>query len=307
MTQQQSPEITRRAVAPETDCLTSHFPVPGMGLLPVNAFVIRAPEPVVVDTGIVAQRDAFLEALGETIDLDDVRWIWLTHTDADHTGCLEELLAAAPRARLVTTFVGMGKLGLRTPIPPERAYLLNPGQSLPVGDRSLLAVRPPSYDAPETTGLFDSRSRALFTVDCFGSVLSEPVDSAADLAAADLGEGLVTWAGVDAPWLASVTDEAFQASVESLLRLDPSAVLSSHLPHAPGMARTLVEWLDRARSAEPFVGPDQEALRAMLAQPGSVGGSLSSGGGSGTWIARRPARLSRVARTAAARSTRPSS
>jgi hypothetical protein len=264
MSQEHPLRITPRRVAPDTESLTTHLPLPGLGLLAVNAFVIRAAEPVVVDAGIVAQRDAFLEGLREAIDLEDVRWIWLTHTDADHTGCLDELLAAAPRARLVTTYLGMGKLGLRAPVPPERVYLLNPGQSLEVGDRSLLAVRPPSFDAPETTGLFDSRTRALFSADCFGALLAEPAESAADIAASDLGEGLVTWAGVDAPWLGSVTDGAFSQGVEGVLGLDPSTVLSSHLPPAPGMARTLVGWLERARSAEPFVGPDQQALRAML-------------------------------------------
>jgi glyoxylase-like metal-dependent hydrolase (beta-lactamase superfamily II) len=265
MKQEHSPAISTRHVAPDTESLCSHVPAPGLGILPVNAFVIRAAEPVVVDAGVVAQAEAFLEGLGKAIDLDDVRWIWLTHTDPDHTGCLTALLDAAPRARLVTTYLGMGKLGLRSPVPPDRVFLLNPGQRLDVGDRELLAVRPPTFDAPETTGVFDSRTRALFTADSFGAVLSQPAESAADVPAPDLGAGLVTWTGVDAPWLRSVTDGAFHEAVEAVLRLDPSAVLSSHLPAAPGeMTSSLVGWLERARSAEPFVGPDQKALRAML-------------------------------------------
>jgi flavorubredoxin len=40
----------------------------------------------------------------------DVRWIWLTHPDRDHTGALFDLLEAAPQARLVTTFLGAGIL-----------------------------------------------------------------------------------------------------------------------------------------------------------------------------------------------------
>jgi glyoxylase-like metal-dependent hydrolase (beta-lactamase superfamily II) len=264
MKEHSSQKIRPRRVAPDTEALTTHLPLPGMGLVPVNAFVIRAAEPVVVDAGVVALGDAFLEGLGEALDLDDVRWIWLTHSDADHTGCLEALLDAAPRARLVTTYLGMGKLGLRSPVPPQRVHLLNPGQALDVGDRTLLALRPPSFDAPETTGLFDGRTRNLFSADCFGALLSEPADSAADLAGTDLTEGLVTWAGVDAPWLHGVTDDAFRGSVEVMRGLDPATVLSSHLPPAPGMAETLVAALQRARTAEPFVGPDQEALRAML-------------------------------------------
>jgi hypothetical protein len=30
----------------------AHFPIPGMGFLPVNAFVIKAREPVLIDTGM---------------------------------------------------------------------------------------------------------------------------------------------------------------------------------------------------------------------------------------------------------------
>jgi glyoxylase-like metal-dependent hydrolase (beta-lactamase superfamily II) len=265
MERDQSLQIVPRRVAPDTECLTAHVPAPGLGILPVNAFVIRAAEPVLVDTGVVAQGEAFLEGLGRALDLEDVRWIWLTHTDPDHSGCLDALLAAAPRARLVTTYLGMGKLGLRAPVSPERVHLLNPGQRLAVGDRELLAVRPPTFDAPETTGLFDGRTRALFTADAFGALLSEPAESATEVAATDLEEGLVTWTGVDAPWLHWVTDRAFQEGVERALALDPAHVLSAHLPPAPGrMAASLVASLERARSAAPFVGPDQEALRAML-------------------------------------------
>jgi hypothetical protein len=46
----------------------------------------------------------------------------------------------------------MGKLSLRFAIAPERFYLVNPGQSLDVGDRLLAVFSPPTYDAPETVG-----------------------------------------------------------------------------------------------------------------------------------------------------------
>ena len=39
-------------VMPDIEVLPSHFPVPGAGFLPVNAFVIKAKEPVLIDTGI---------------------------------------------------------------------------------------------------------------------------------------------------------------------------------------------------------------------------------------------------------------
>ena len=36
----------------DVEVLPTHFPIPGLGFLPINAFVIKAKEPVLVDTGI---------------------------------------------------------------------------------------------------------------------------------------------------------------------------------------------------------------------------------------------------------------
>src|ERR1700694_5821712 len=86
--------------------INDHLEVPGLGFLPVNAFVLHASEPVVVDTGVSLPDRDFVAALSTVIDPAEVRWIWLSHPDRDHTGGLFELLAAAPHARLVTTFLG---------------------------------------------------------------------------------------------------------------------------------------------------------------------------------------------------------
>lgn len=60
--------------------------IPGLGFLPVNAFVIHAEPPVVIDTGLSNDDKDFVSGLSGTIDPAGVRWIWLTHPDRDHTG-----------------------------------------------------------------------------------------------------------------------------------------------------------------------------------------------------------------------------
>ena len=256
-------------VAPTVSCVASTTPVPGFGVLPVNAFLVEASEPVLVDTGMPALVDETIAALSTRVDPADLRWIWLTHCDADHVGALEKLLELAPNARVVTNYLGMGKLSMRTALPPERFYLINPGQSLHVGDRELRAVALPSYDAPETMGVYDSHSRALFSSDCFGALLDDAygatsVEDVASIAPSSVVEGLCRWAMVDAPWLAGVSDSTFRSSLVDLARLSPEHVLSAHLPPAHGKLDWLCEQLDGARRSEPFVGPDQSALEAML-------------------------------------------
>src|SRR5919112_1346055 len=93
-----------------TIVLADSIDIPGLGYLPVNAFLLQAAQPVLVDTGLPTSREEFLTHLWSLCEPTDLRWIWLTHPDRDHTGSLPQILHAAPQARLVTTFVGLGIL-----------------------------------------------------------------------------------------------------------------------------------------------------------------------------------------------------
>ena len=45
--------ITTYRASPDIDVLTTSFPIPGFGLVPINAFVLHGAEPILVDTGTV--------------------------------------------------------------------------------------------------------------------------------------------------------------------------------------------------------------------------------------------------------------
>lgn len=248
-----------RRVGPDTDMIGAYAPLPGLGLLPVNAYVIHAQEPVLVDTGMAVLRDGFMAALRELIDPHDLRWIWITHADADHVGNLRAVLDEAPCARIVTNYLGVGKLGLQL-FPPERATLLNPGQALDAGDRRLLAQRPPVYDAPETMAAFDDRTGHLFSSDCFGAVLREPAEVASAIARDALHEGLSLWSRIDAPWLSQLGPGQLEAAARPLRELRPRLILGSHLPPAAHLDERLYAGITAALTAPPFVGPSSSAL-----------------------------------------------
>lgn len=248
-----------RHVGPDTDLLPAYVPLPGLGILPVNAYVVHAAQPVLIDTGLAVLHDGFMRSLRRLIDPAALRWIWLTHADADHIGNLRALLAEAPHARIVTNYLGVGKLGLQQ-FPPERCWMLNPGQALDLGDRRLLAQRPPVYDAPETMAAYDTRTGHLFSSDCFGAVMQEPADDATAIAPCALHEGLSLWARVDAPWLAQIGPEQLAAASRPLRDLQPRLVLGSHLPPAAGLDERLYAGIAAAQAAAPFVGPDEAAV-----------------------------------------------
>jgi glyoxylase-like metal-dependent hydrolase (beta-lactamase superfamily II) len=259
--------FTPARVAPDIDVIPTYLPVPGMGVIAANAFVIRAAEPVLIDAGPGGSQDDFPAALASVIDPGELRWLWLTHTDPDHVGNLAWLLDAAPHLRVVTTYLAMGKMNMINPVPMDRWYFANPGDVVHVGDRDLVAMTPPSFDAPETVGVYDRRSNALFSADSFGALLQAPVDDAQAIGARELEEGLVLWSTIDAPWLHQVDRSRFARSLASVMQLEPDLVLSSHLPPARGLVTDLTSYLARVPGARPWSGPDQAALQQMLEQP----------------------------------------
>jgi len=266
-----------RRVTEDIHVLPSYFPMPGFGLVPVNAFVLKAMQPVLIDTGLHQDGADFMNGLRSVIDPSDLRWLWLTHPDQDHVGSLRTLMQEVPHLRLVTTFLGYGILSLFEQIPLDRVYLLNPGESLDVGDRRLTAYKPPTFDNPATTGFYDSKSGALFSSDCFGALVNAPADEAEAIGADELRRGQVLWTSIDSPWLHKVDQRKFAAELGVVREMDPKVVLSSHLPPASSLTQTFLSSLASVPDAQPFVGPNQAALEMMLAgmtqgkEPAAVG------------------------------------
>jgi len=252
-----------KKVTKDISALISYMPVPGYGVLPVNAFVVHAKQPILVDTGLASLRQDFMRELRSVIDPKQLRWIWITHADMDHLGNLQAVIDEAPYARIVTTYLGMAKIGLHG-LPLDRVYLLNPGQSLDVGDRELLAIKPPTFDAPETTGFFDATTQTLISADCFGAMMDKPEDNASDISESVLRDGSRLWASIDAPWLKVIDTRKFNETLSAIESLNANTILSSHLPVANNMSRQLLRLLCEAYQVPTFVGPDQQALEKMM-------------------------------------------
>lgn len=252
-------------VTSDIDVIPSWFPIPGFGMLPVHTYLIRAAEPVLVDAGLASLSDEFMEKLSSLIDLDDIKWLWLTHNDHDHIGSLQALLENAVNMQVITTYLGLKKIQLFQPsFPIDRIYLLNPGQNLNVGDRTLFSIKPPAYDAPETTGFYDAKSAVYFSSDCFGTLMSEPSENADGIGLNKIRDGLISWATVDFPWLHKVDKTHFLQTLNQVRELSPKIVLSNHLPPAYNMTDKLLQYLAEVPESMPFIGPDQQTLPILL-------------------------------------------
>ena len=252
--------------APDVHVLPTTLPLPGLGFLPINAYVLLAEEPVLIDTGIGPDVDEFVDALSSVVDPQALRWVWLTHDDADHTGAIRRVFELAPHARLVTHGFSALRMSSWWPVPFDRVHAIRTGDRLPVGDRTLRAVAPPLYDNPLSTGLLDEATGSLFSVDSFGALLPEPTEDAGEVPHDALAGGMRAWATADSPWAHLLDRRRFAQVLDGMHRLQPSRIFSSHLPAASGTSlERFLQVLESVPDAEPAVAPDHEEFAQMLA------------------------------------------
>ena len=89
----------------------------------------------------------------------------------------------------------------------------------------------------------------------------------------ELRSGQLLWATVDSPWVHTTDAARYLQTIQPIRAMDPAAILSTHLPPAMGLTSQFLDMLTAAPQADPFVGPDQQALEAMLAslEPATAG------------------------------------
>jgi flavorubredoxin len=221
-------------IAPDTWIIPQIVPSgPGV-LASVNSMVIAGSEPVLVDTGCAVNRDRWLDQAFSIVDPADVRWVFISHADRDHIGNLDAVLAACPRATVITTSIGVTYMLADGPPPLDRVRWVNDGETLDVGDRVLAAVRPPMWDASETRGLFDPKTGVYFAADCFGTMLTHPVTDAAQLDPLFWEDSLLFETRAHIEWHAMLDPAKFDAHVERSAGLHPAVIASAHGPVLTG-------------------------------------------------------------------------
>ncbi len=252
-------------IAPETFLLHNHE---GEGEAPVsvplNSMVIRAAEPVVIDTGPKENREQFFEDLFSIVEPEDIRWLYISHDDVDHTGNVNALMERAPNATLIVNWFMAIRMGASLEVPPTRQRWLSDGERFRVGDRTLHLVRPPIFDSPTTRGLYDPTTGVYWASDSFATPMLTPVQNVDELDEEFWLEGIHTFDRYVSPWLELVDDAKFQATVDRVQALDPKVLLGCHTPIiAGGKVADAIAATRLSPRGDVAPQPDQTVLEAI--------------------------------------------
>ncbi len=252
-------------IAPETFLVHDHD---GEGqdpvLVPLNCMVIRSAQPVVVDTGVPWSSEQVVADVFSLVDPEDVRWIYVSHDDIDHTGSVNTLMERCPNATLVVNWFMTKRMGLTLECGPERWRWLADGETLDVGDRVLHAVRPPIFDSPTTRGLFDPTTGVYWSSDCFATPMLTPTVDVGELDPTFWLDGVAMFDSYISPWLEIADHARFQRTVDRIEALDPRVIAGCHTPAITGanVARAIAN-CRRIPGATVPPPPDQAVLETI--------------------------------------------
>ena len=76
---------------------------------------------------------------------------------------------------------------------------------------------------------------------------------------------MALWTAVDQHWLMASDRAKLDRTLAGVQTLNADVILGSHLPPASGITERLLRYLRDSADAQPFVGPDQQALEMMMA------------------------------------------
>lgn len=253
-------------IAEETFVIPWQLEAPPIGYFPMNSLLIRGKEPIIVDTGSPADRVQWLANVANLVDLEDVRWIFLSHDDRDHSGNLMAALDACPNATLLTTWFMVGRMFEEWVTPLDRVRFMNAGDVLDCGDRRVVAIQPPVFDNPTTRALFDERTGVLWSVDTFATNVPHHLEQAADLSDKDFSEGQLLGGRLVAAWHPWLDERKYQAHVGKVQALPIEVIAGCHTPVITGSRMDAAfDVLRTLPTCDPWTPITQQDLEGMLA------------------------------------------
>lgn len=134
-----------------------------------NSYVWKAGDKVVLfETAKEKFFDEYLEKLKEIIDVTKIDYLIVDHTEPDHAGSIERLLAYSPQMKIVSTGCAAGFL--KEIVNGEfTSIVVKDNQTMEIGGKTLRFLIVPNLHWPDTMYTYIEEEQILVTCDSFGS------------------------------------------------------------------------------------------------------------------------------------------
>ncbi|PWX27740.1 FprA family A-type flavoprotein, partial [Clostridium perfringens] len=114
-----------------------------------NSYLLKTRKPTVIDTVDLIYTKDFLNNLKEIIDLKDISYIVINHTEPDHSGALGGLARQAINAKIVCSEKAVYHLKELYKLHDRDFIVVNDGDTLDIGGKTLLFKMTPYLHTEE--------------------------------------------------------------------------------------------------------------------------------------------------------------
>ena len=133
-----------------------------------NSFLIQSQKTALVDTSHEKFRQLYLDTLTGLIDLTQLDYLIVSHTEPDHSGLVKDVLALAPEITIVGSKVAIQFLENWVHQPFKQLIVKN-ADRLDLGNGHVLEFMiAPNLHWPDTIFTYDTKTQILYTCDAFG-------------------------------------------------------------------------------------------------------------------------------------------
>ena len=137
-----------------------------------NSYIIKGSEKtVLIDSVDPSKKDVLFDNLNKE-GIKKIEYIVAHHGEQDHSGSISSVLAAYPMAKVVTNAKCKSELMDLLLIDESKFILIEDGQEISIGSKTLRFIFTPWVHWPETMVTYIPEDKILFSCDFFGSHLS---------------------------------------------------------------------------------------------------------------------------------------
>ncbi|WP_143327527.1 FprA family A-type flavoprotein, partial [Clostridium sp. LS] len=128
-----------------------------------NSYLLKTNEKTVLfETAKAKFFDEYLNALSKIIDVKDIDYIVVNHTEPDHAGSIEKLIEMNPDVKIVGTQVAIGFL--KNIVNRDfNGIIVKENETLELGDKTLRFMILPNLHWPDTMYTYIEEDKTLVT------------------------------------------------------------------------------------------------------------------------------------------------
>lgn len=134
-----------------------------------NSYLLKGSEKTALfETAKFKCIDEYLDKLTSLIDVKDIDYIIVDHTEPDHAGSAQRLIEMNPAIKLVGTATAISFMKEICNI-EFASVIVKEGDTLSLGDKTLKFIAAPNLHWPDAMYTYVPEDKVLFTCDSFGS------------------------------------------------------------------------------------------------------------------------------------------